>query len=642
MNCFKLAFSNFKRNAESYFLYIFAMIFSVVVYYNFASIKYNPQLIKVQSINQYVKPLAEVAIVIFVLFLLFFIWFSNSLFLKQRKREIGIYAFMGVDNSNIGKMFAAEILITGITSLLSGLLIGILLSKLFMMILSKISLLNVVIKFYISYKAIFETACVFLIIYILISLKGYIDIVKSKLIDLFNASKREEELPKINYVKGILSIIIVGAGYYFALNAFSKPDNFTIYIFLAVICIVLGTYWLLGSFYPMVIRHFINKKKVLYKGVNIVSLSNIAFRIKNNYKALASIAILITCAVTAFGTAYSLRYYVENEASLQKPYTFSYISFPQDKKSENEVRNVLKGENEKILLNEKAKFILIDKFKTDAKYKFQSNEIAAVKLSDFNKISRDLNVDSLNKILKEAEVKKGEADYIDYSKVIITAGNIFGQHAFINNHKLNVKGNIKTPLFGLGVPTIGTLVLNDEDYNLLKKDFKEYEFDGIKIEDQKDMKKVSNITVKLNKIEGINKTLYSPYVKKVENSNIPLVGLVYFFGAFLSLVFIIATGSILSFKFLSEAYMDSDKYKMLSKIGMTKHEINKSVSRQIGISYAIPLLIGVIHSFVAIRLLSKMLKYNIVFPAVMSALMFTLIYLIFFIFTSRKICRIIK
>lgn len=117
MNCFKLAFSNFKRNAESYFLYIFAMIFSVVVYYNFASIKYNPQLTKVQSVNQYVKPLAETAIVIFILFLLFFIWFSNSLFLKQRKREIGIYAFMGVDNSNIGKMFAVEILITGITSL---------------------------------------------------------------------------------------------------------------------------------------------------------------------------------------------------------------------------------------------------------------------------------------------------------------------------------------------------------------------------------------------------------------------------------------------------------------------------------------------------------------------------------------------
>lgn len=639
MNCFKLAFSNFKRNAKSYSLYLFAMIFSVAVYYNFVSLKYNPQLLSVQSVNQYVKPLAECSIIIFILFLIFFIWFSNSLFLKQRKREVGIYAFMGVDNSSIGKMFAAEIFIMGVVSLAAGLFIGILVSKLFVMLLSKIALLNVVISFYISYKALLETTGIFLLIFLLVSLKGYVNISRSKLIDLFNAAKKEEELPKINHVKALLSIVIIGVGYYFALNAYGKPENFSLYVLLAIILLILGTYWLLGSFYPMMIRHLIKNKKVLYNGTNVVSISNTAFRIKDNYKTLAAVAILITCTITAFGTAYSLRYYVENEAKIQKPYTFSYITSPDDMQTNAKVKNVLK--NESILHNEKVKFIVIDKYTTDARYKSGMSSIATVRFSDFKKVSKSLDVDDLNNILNDANVKRGKVSYLQFSKTIITMGNVFGENIFIdgNKYKYCISGSLKTPMFGLGVP-MGTLVMNDNDYNLLKQKFNEYEFNGIKIKSQNDIAKVSSLTSKLKKIDTVKDTLYSPFAVKNKDDNAPLMGLVYFMGSFLALVFVMATGSIICFKFLSEAYMDKDKYKMLGKIGMTENEIHSSISKQIGISYSLPLIIGIIHSMFAIKVLSQMLKYNIIFPAAISVLIFTLIYFLFFIFTTRKIFKI--
>jgi len=48
-----------------------------------------------------------------ILFLIFFIMYSGNFFLNQRKKEIAVYAFMGIDNYKIAFMFASEGLLMG-------------------------------------------------------------------------------------------------------------------------------------------------------------------------------------------------------------------------------------------------------------------------------------------------------------------------------------------------------------------------------------------------------------------------------------------------------------------------------------------------------------------------------------------------
>ena len=79
-----------------------------------------------------------------------------------------------------------------------------------------------------------------------------------------------------------------------------------------------------------------------------------------------------------------------------------------------------------------------------------------------------------------------------------------------------------------------------------------------------------------------------------------LVGIVYFLGAFLFLVFVFATGSIIYFKILTESFRDRAKFEILKKIGTTEQEIHQSVSKQVGLFFALPLVAGIIHSLVAI------------------------------------------
>ena len=129
---------------------------------------------------------------------------------------------------------------------------------------------------FISKKAILETIIAYSIILFISFLKGYLEIIRTNLIDLMNTLRKAEELPKVNYLKGFASLVTIGIAYYIAVNYGSY--GFAVALFWSVILVILGTYWLFGSFMPMLVRLLVNRKEILYRGTNIISISNIAFR----------------------------------------------------------------------------------------------------------------------------------------------------------------------------------------------------------------------------------------------------------------------------------------------------------------------------------------------------------------------------
>lgn len=628
MNSFSIAYNNFKHNIKTYGLNLMAMIFSVAVYYNFISLKYNPQIIKLGGSMQIINSTSEAVAVLLLIFLIFFIWYSNSFFLKQKKKEIGIYAFMGVDNYKIGSIYALEGFLMGLVSIVVGIFTGVLFSKLFIMILCKIAFLDVKINFFVSMHGLIETIITFLIIFLFISIVGYFNIVKSKLIDLFNASRKQEGLPKLSYFKAIGSIIIIGTAYILCISLERLIVGACIP--LITILTVLGTYWLFGAFFSMLMRYIINKKEILYKGTNIVSISNIVFRIKGNYKTLATIAILIASAVTALGTATSIKYNTHMEFDL--PYSFTYIlEGNRETGVEEKVNKIIGSTKHTVLLTEKANFIPVDKFKDNNN--FSEHECMVVKVSDLKKITRDLKVKDTEDIIKKSELSTGEGIYIQRPKTLMNGDKT--QNVEINNLKYNIKIKLKTPLFG-GIINKPCLVVNDKDYEAIKANFKESIFYGIIVDDQKNTLELS---AKLKTIRLLDNNLYA-YAEKYRSGYEPY-GVIFFMGCFLALVFIVATGSIIHFKVLSEAYMDKEKYKILVKIGMTEEELKKTISKQVAIYFILPLLVGAIHSCFAIVILSRLMESNLILPTFISIMTFIVIYGLFYTFTVSKFRKIV-
>lgn len=263
----------------------------------------------------------------------------------------------------------------------------------------------------------------------------------------------------------------------------------------------------------------------------------------------------------------------------------------------------------------------------------QLGEYVALKYSDFIKISSDLKVKDLKNFKKE-KLSKGEILYVSPPGVVMSLYDYKNVKATITNKNYTIKNTLKTPILGSSIPLC--LILNDEDYNLLRPTSKVYEFNGIKINNTDNIKLLEK---ELITIKPIKNSLHVNVSK--DKSFYSVFGIVYFLGAFLSLVFIIATGSIIYFKLISEAYLDKDKYVLLKRLGMTNKEIFRATTRQIGISYLLPLVVGIIHSCVAMSVLSKLIDYNIIMPAISSIITFIVVYVGYFIATTRKYMKIV-
>ena len=402
-------------------------------------------------------------------------------------------------------------------------------------------------------------------------------------------------------------------------------------------------------------KFIINRKKILYNGVNIVCMSNIAFRIKNNYRTLAAVAILATITLTSYGTVASLKYFVEIKDYIQTPYEISYVS--SDNTVKQQVKDKLKEYNKDITLYESSEFLII-KPHIYVETKFKDSEIVALKYSDFIKISSDLEAKNLNDFKKE-NLSKGEILYVAPPTVIMSVFDYKNEKASINNKDYTIKNTLKTPIFGIGIP-MSCLILNDEDYDLLRATSHIYGFNGIKINNTDNMKLLKQELYKINSpkeplranmsenISSFRELFTTNSIKdslhvtmSKDKSSYSIYGIIYFLGAFLALVFIIATGSIIYFKLVSEAYLDKNKYILLKRLGMTEKEIYKATVRQIGMSYLLPLVVGIIHSCVAMYVLSKLMDYNIIVPAIRSMLIFIAVYIVYFIATTRKYMKIV-
>ncbi len=131
-----------------------------------------------------------VSSIILILFVAIFILYSNSFFTRKRKKEVGLYAILGLRKKTIAKMLFYENLVMGIIALVIGIILGTLLSKLFAMILIKLMGSITDVDFGISFLAITQTVIVFMVIILFTSVQGYRLIYRFKLIELFYAEKK--------------------------------------------------------------------------------------------------------------------------------------------------------------------------------------------------------------------------------------------------------------------------------------------------------------------------------------------------------------------------------------------------------------------------------------------------------------------
>lgn len=635
MSLFKIAIKNVKKNFLSYFMYFVSIVFSVFIFFSFKSIEYNEAL---SLLGRKAKIGINTSSIVIVVFVFLFIYYSNSFFFNRRRQEIGTYRLIGMRKNQIGRIFLYETFLMGAFAILIGISLGFLFSKLMAMILVKLMKEIIVVKMTLSIRALIQTLGIFLIIFVVIGIRNIIVISNKKIVELFKKSPEKYTNKRFIKLKGILGVLLIVFSYLMSVSYFIV-ENIMFSVFI-LITIIPGTFLFFSSIMSIIIDVAKKKKSFYYKGRNLIAFSELEFKLKNNSRVLAIIAILIATSVTMLGFTISLYYDIDR--NINENYKYSYTISAENSFVNNEIDKLLYKykENDKILfdktvelINRGVKFRLY--YKKGGLYRESTVLVDFIKESDFNKLRQYQN-SNYEELTSEEHVY-----YVSdsYKKMFLKSTGTQKIDVYLkekeNMSLFTVQKNILEPEIN-SQSTFDLIVIKDKVFNRLKSDG---ESRLLRLIDIKNEKKEFDMSLRLKNI--VDKNMESTYpfnfTSSVENYNnlIRLSGLMLFIGIFLSVVFLLCTGSIILFKQLSNIYDDKERYIMLKKLGANNQDIEKIISKQLKVVFLLPLIIGTIHNLFAMSIAQKFITRSLFTPIIITLVIYYIGYFIYYFITLK-------
>ncbi|MEG1482161.1 ABC transporter permease [Clostridium sp.] len=309
----KLILRNINKNRLDYGIYGIAVMLAVSILYIFNSIIFSEDIKKILNEYEDVNGIFYGATILVIFVIMIFIWYSNKFFINKRKKEIGIFSLVGMENNKIANMIFGENLLIGIVAAIGGTILGIFLSKYFTKLYSYIlgaSYGNSHIIF--DLKAIVITNAIFFVFYFLVCLNSSSIIEKYQLIDLFKGNNMCEAAFKKTIIKGLPGVVVIAIGYMTYPWAIMTLG---LSVLLTLLLVIKGTYKL---FRTKVIERIIDEKDRtgFEDGINLVSTSNLLFRIRSNARILSTVSILIASTITSVGICAALYFSYDSSSGV--------------------------------------------------------------------------------------------------------------------------------------------------------------------------------------------------------------------------------------------------------------------------------------------------------------------------------------
>ncbi|MBT2262041.1 MULTISPECIES: ABC transporter permease [Bacillus] len=601
MNINQLIFRNLKKNLKNYYLYVFALVFSVALYFSFVTLQYSPALDDVKGSikgGAAIKAASVLLIAIVGIFLLY----ANSIFIKRRGREIGLLQLIGMTKQKIAKLLNAENFILYVFSMGVGIIAGFIGSKLMLMVLFKVTGVSAIANLHFSGRALLQTLIVFFIIYGLIMLRNRWFINRQTILSLFRTtSSTEQRVKKISVFEiiiGVFGIVLISSGYYISSKLFTGSYTSMLELLLAMIYIlasvIIGTFlFYKGS--VSFIANIVRKRKNGYLAIHeVLSLSSIMFRLKSNALLLTIITTVSALAIGLLALSYISYYSAEKTAEQQIPAHFVMGS-------EKEAATFTRALSDKhIAYDQKQVKVIQAKFDAkkimDSELKNMNNDPGVLTLPVISeKNAQNIHVGNNEVILS------GYSDLLKKFMPIQSSGDV----------KLLIKEPVDLKVMdmkkdylisynftfgGLPVAVVSQNVFEELDKQKDPKlQLENSQYNAVNIKDDKNLEQANSVFTSLKLSDKSMSQLASAQQQK------QTIGLMMFVVGFLGLSFLVTSGCILYFKQMNESEEEQSSYTILRKLGFTEKDLLKGIRLKQLFNFGIPLIIGLLHSYFAVQ-----------------------------------------
>ncbi|HFK1716973.1 TPA: FtsX-like permease family protein [Bacillus cereus] len=587
----QLAFNNVIRNKRIYLGHFFSSTFAVMIFFTYGLLVFHPnlqgELTHASTImNTFGKIGFQLSYYLIFVFSFLFIFYSVSAFLKNRKKEFGLLMLHGMSHQQLHQLIFFENMLIGIPSILAGIGLGMVFSKLFLLVSGSLLGVEHTLSLYFPLKSMGVTAISFFVLFLLISLFTSKMVKMNELVELIKSEEKPKPEPEASVWISLLAIILIGAGYsavHYCIVAvdFMSLKQLLLLVGVGVLLIVCGTHFFFTQLCVYVIYTLKNRETTFFKRTNLLVISELAFRMKDNARTFFIVTIISAVSFTAIGVCTAIAN--PELAKSATPYAFTYRSDngnTQEKSNIEEIKKQLKesGFSYKLVAT---------------KFKRSQNGPVLINLSTYNEYAKKLGYE-IEKLTNETESiailpKKNPKSAEDQKTLGLKHGEL--------EVPLSVQKTIYIPEFAeidnpfIVSDAVYSKVLNVQQEGVLR----DYTIYGFII---KNWPETSTIATKLMRFIGTSQDDYyafsSLYVKWLELKQ--QNGLLSISSVLVGIVFFVFTLSFLYFRLFTDLERDKEQYQMLSKLGLRQKELKQIVTRQMMILFFLPIVVAMVHS----------------------------------------------
>ena len=659
----RLALSNLIKNRKLYYPYTLATILVIAITYIFTSLTLNSHLDDLPGADA-IKMVLGLGLGIVALSSGIIVLYANSFVMKNRSKELGLYSVLGLDKRHLFSMILKETMIMGFVTLLLGIGVGALFDKLIYAFLQSLIGKSTGLVSTFQVMTIPIVLVIFACIFSFLVLVNGFRLLRLNPLQLTKDGLKGEKKGRFLVIQTFLGLGAMGYGYYLALSV-QNPVIAIMSFFLAVLLVILGTYLLFNAGTTVVLQLLKKKKSYYYKPNNMISISNLVFRMKKNAVGLATIAILSSMVLVTLVGAASIYAGKKDYLVSAAPHDYSVSGNKVDLTSTKKLMDdflIKTGEqaNEKVAVS----YLL-----------FGIKNQETNKLTVFTKNERKVVPKSIVLVFSQETFKQLTGKELNLSSNQIA---LYTKNKTLKTQKsLSIDGKNYQIHRQLGdfinkkIPNIYKIIVSDYSY-LVVPDIKIFEssmkgtsiaqatYVGVNVKDpthdaKKNLDLLDQIAGEATKqlagqTPGVPESYFSANSRyDAEGMVNGFVGGTFFIGIFLSIIFMLGTVLVIYYKQISEGYEDRERFVILQKIGLDDLQVKQTIRKQVLTVFFLPLIFAFIHLAFAYHMISLIVRIiGVLNPDLMLVVtiivcgVFFLAYILVFVLTSRSYRRIVS
>ncbi len=629
----KLSLRNIRRSLRDYAIYFFTLVIGVSVFYIFNAVDGQAAMLQMSESKKKLIELLKMVLSgtsVFVAIVLgLLIVYASRFLMKRRSKEFALYMTLGMSKGKISAILLFETIMIGIGSLFVGLLIGIGLSQLMSALVANLFEADMTqYRFTVSLEAVVKTITYFALMYLVVILFNSVIVTRMKLIDLIQSGKRSEQIrlknPVLCVIIFLLSAAVLAYSYYqVGWNSVKIERNK-----MAVLILLgsLATFFIFWSMSGMLLRIMMSMKGVYYRGLNVFTFRQISSKINTMVFSITVICLMLFVTICTLTSAFSIRNSMNKNIVELCPADFEIGAdhiVDEGEKVPPSIEELYKNcgydmtEGAESYVNFCTYYdpeLTLGKSFGEcyegikSMYPFLSYDMPEeiVKLSDYNKLMKLYGREMLSLDDGEFIILCNYKSMSNLREQSLHEG--FEIAPF--GHTLRSKySQCRDGFIDLAAErvNIGIYVVPDNavDETAVKTEYfignlpngSEEEYNAGEALMTEHFTTVSEAWDNTQNSYAVG----SVFKSEIYAAHIGLGAIVTFLGLYIGMVFLIACGAILALKELSESVDSIPRYDMLRKIGVSERDISKSLIRQSGLFFLLPLLLAIVHSIFGMK-----------------------------------------